>query len=261
MARQDTPKTAELEQQDKPNQKKHGVIGRLVFVLIVLIVALIVLQGSYFRLKNVYVFGNQQRTAQDVVVASGLVQGLNMLAINEEEIAQNIASDHWLVFLRMEKVFPNTINLYVSERKPVTVMQWLGVQYTLDDQGMVMTERNDRNLPEGMTYITGLMVVNIHVGLHVEMKDQRQLEAYRAFMYELQRQYYLDQISEINLKDVDSIYMVTTDGIIIRMGDYSNAKAKVCALRTDVAYLRQLGKTSGLLDVSVPEDAKYTPDS
>ena len=28
----------------------------------------------------------------------------------------------------------------------------------------------------------------------------------------------------------------------------------------DMAYLRQLGKTSGILDVSIPEDAKYMPE-
>lgn len=253
--------TQTVGEQYEKKPRGRGLFVRLTILLIVLVIALIVLQGTYFRLSKVYVFGNDTVTAQEVAVASGLVEGLNMLSINEKEVAKRMTSNHRFEFIRLEKAFPDTINLYIRERKPVSVIQWLGVQYTLDKDGMVMTERNELDLPGDKIYVTGLMIMNIHVGLDVETSDSRQLSAYSAILNELDMQYYLDQISEMNIKDLESIYLVTRDGIIVRMGDGSNAKAKVCAMRTDLAYLRQLGKTSGLLDVSQPEDAKYTPES
>ena len=45
------------------------------------------------------------------------------------------------------------------------------------------------------------------------------------------------------------------------LGDASYMQAKIGAVRTDMAYLRQLGKTSGILDVTIPEDAKYMPEN
>jgi hypothetical protein len=34
-------------------------------------------------------------------------------------------------------------------------------------------------------------------------------------------------------------------------------RAKIGAMRTDIAYLQQLGETSGVLDVTIPEDGKF----
>ncbi len=38
-------------------------------------------------------------------------------------------------------------------------------------------------------------------------------------------------------------------------------RAKIGAIRTDIPYLEQRAKTSGGLDVSTPEDAKYRRES
>lgn len=40
----------------------------------------------------------------------------------------------------MQKEYPNTIYLYIEERKTVAAMQWLGILYTLDREGVVMEE-------------------------------------------------------------------------------------------------------------------------
>ena len=54
---------------------------------------------------------------------------------------------------------------------------------------------------------------------------------------------------------------ITTEGVTVRLGEASYMQAKIGAVRTDMAYLRQLGKTSGILDVTIPEDAKYMPEN
>ena len=72
---------------------------------------------------------------------------------------------------------------------------------------------------------------------------------------------YQSQISEINLSNPENIYLITVEGITVRLGNASYMQAKIGAVRTDMAYLRQLGKTSGILDVTTPEDAKYMPEN
>ena len=51
------------------------------------------------------------------------------------------------------------------------------------------------------------------------------------------------------------------EGVTVRLGDSRYMQAKIGAIRTDMAYLRQLGKTGGILDVTTPEDAKYMPEN
>ena len=250
-----------LTPEEKARIRSRSITGRLILLLAIVVAAIIILQGTAFRLRTVYVIGNVHRTAQQVAGASGLVKGLNIFAISEDEVRKNLASDHTIVFLGLQKDYPSTIYLYISEREPVAATQWLGLLYTLDEEGMVMDETNSTSMPAGMPTVTGFQITNIHVGQKMEVRNQEQMRAYYDIMAELRLQYYRDQIQDINLTDSDNLYLLTVTGISVRLGSREFMRAKIGALRTDIAYLQQLGKTSGLLDVTIPEDAKYRPDS
>ena len=255
------PDVAPLSPEERAKIRSRAITGRLIFVLAVAVMAIIVLQGIVFRLKTVYVIGNVSKSAQQIAAASGLVKGLNIFSISADEVREHLSSDHTIIFRGLQKDYPSTIYLYISEREAVAVTQWLGIQYTLDAEGIVMNETSSMELPANMPNVTGMQVTNIHVGQKLDVRNQEQMQAYFDIMSELGLQLYRDQIKEIDLSDINSIDLLTINGISVRLGNRQYIRAKIGALRTDIAYLQQLGKTSGVLDVSIPEDAKYRPDS
>lgn len=240
-------------------RRTHGFF-KFLGLLTVLTIGLAVGQQTLFRLETVYVVGNEEKTPQEIVMASGLVRGRNMITIEEEDVAETLSQDHTIIFKGMQKEYPNTIYLYIEERKTVAAMQWLGILYTLDREGVVMKESTSSSPPAGMPVVTGFRVSNINVGQQLLVRSENQMEAYREIMEELELQMYQSQVAEINLADPSNIYLITVEGVTVRLGDASYMQAKIGAVRTDMAYLRQLGKTSGILDVSIPEDAKYMPE-
>ena len=251
-----------LRRAKKAHQKRqtHGFF-KFLLLLCILTVGVIIAQETLFRLETVYVVGNELKTPQQVVMASGLVRGRNMLGIEEEEVAGNFERDHTLVFKGMQKEYPGTIYLYIEERKTVAAMQWLGILYTLDPQGIVMAEDSSAVLPHGIPVVTGFRPHTVNVGQQLALRSEKQLQAYQEIMSELDLQMYTSQVSEINLADPDNLYLVTAEGVTVRLGDASYMQAKIGAVRTDMAYLRQLGKKGGILDVTTPEDAKYMPEN
>lgn len=253
------PMTVQAAKARRCRRKTEGFFKFLV-VLAILTVTVVVVQEKFFRLKTVYVIGNETQTPQQVVAASGLVQGRNMLGIEEQDVARAISKDHTIIFKGMQKEYPGTIYLYIEERKTVAAMQWLGVLYLLDGEGMVMQQQSGSDLPEGLPVVTGFRASNIYVGQKLMVRSQNQLDAYCKIMYELEQQLYGDQVSEINLADPEDIYLITREGITVRMGNADYMRAKIGAVRTYMAYLRQLGKCSGVLDVTLPEDAKFMPE-
>ena len=250
----------EEQRQEMPRPQRPSIIGRVIFLLICLLVAVIVLERTVFRLRSVYVVGNVTKSAESVAAASGLRVGDNMFTIDESAVEEGINSDVSMVFLRLEKDYPSTVYIYITERSNAATLQWLGMQYVIDAQGIVMSESNSLILPEGLPVVTGFQMTNIHKGMMIEVKDSRQLAAYRAVTSELKLQMFDDQVSEINVSSPESLYLMASCGITVKLGSSEHIRAKICAARTDLAYLVQLGKTSGVLDVSIPEDAKYTPE-
>ena len=166
-------------------RRTHGFF-KFLGLLTVLTIGLAVGQQTLFRLETVYVVGNVEKTPQEVVMASGLVRGRNMITIEEEDVAKALSQDHTIIFKGMQKEYPNTIYLYIEERKTVAAMQWLGILYTLDREGVVMEESTSTTPPAGMPVITGFRVSNINVGQRLTVRSEKQMDAYREIMEELE---------------------------------------------------------------------------
>ncbi len=259
---------AAVERAQKAHAKrKTHVFFRFLLLLAIVTVGVVVAQQTLFRLETVYVIGNEKKTPQQVVIASGLARGHNMLSIEEDDVAKAMAQDHTIIFKGMQKEYPNTIYLYIEERKTVATMQWLGMLYTLDDQGMVMTEENSAILPAGLPVVTGFKASSVMVGQMLGLRDSRQLEAFQQIMYELEQQMYANQVSGINLSDPENLYLVTIEGVTVRLGDAQHMEGKIGAVRTCMSHLRQLNVNGGILDVTDVTDlahgeseAKYMPE-
>ena len=248
-------------------RRKTHVFFRFLILLAIVTVGVVVAQQTIFRLETVYVIGNEEKTPQQVVMSSGLARGHNMLSIEEKDIAKSMEQDHTIIFKGMQKEYPSTIYLYIEERKVVAAMQWLGMLYTLDGQGMVMTVENSSILPAGLPVVTGFKADSVMVGHLLDVREARQLEAYQLIMYELEQQAYANQISAINLSDADNLYLVTLEGVTVRLGDSEHMEDKIGAVRTCMSHLRQLNVSGGILDVADVEDldgeneAKYMPEN
>ena len=82
--------------------------------------------------------------------AAGLDRATSYFTVDEKSIARNLQSNRYLVFERMEKVFPNGLTLYIHEREPIVRVQEMGTDYVLDEDGMVL-ERYAREAHEAFT--------------------------------------------------------------------------------------------------------------
>ena len=240
-----------------PERRSNKTITRLVVFLVIISIALIVLQTIVFRLKNVYIIGNQTIAADHIAGLSGLVKGENIFSVSEDKVRRNLEEDHWIVLNHMYKQYPGEVYLFIGERQVIATMQWLGIQYTLDIDGMVLEEYSDMNYRGMVPTVYGFSVTNATVGEFLTVRAKDQLIAYSSIVSELTIQRYEDQIQSINVSDPDSLSLLTKNNITVQLGNSDYIRAKIGAMRTDIAYLQQLGETSGVLDVTTPEDGKF----
>ncbi len=246
-----------------PPRKRSGVITA-VLALILVLAAAVILNESLLKIRTVAVVGNRTVAWEQVILAAGLDRPVGYFTLNEKKIAQGIESDRYLIFERMEKHFPNGITLYVRERVPAARVQEMGADYYLDKEGMVLERgRLRENGPgeDALVVVTGLKPKELRVGRMMTAGTAEHMRAYRELFEELDQQGFLSQISELNVTDPESIYLVTRDGYSAHLGDLSSLRAKIGTVRAVVAKLREMGKTGGMLEASIPAEAIYTPPS
>jgi cell division protein FtsQ len=228
--------------------------------LLVLLGVGVILHSTLFRLKQVQVVGISHRTPEEVVTLAGVAMGDNILLMDEEKIRDKINSDRYLVFQSMQRDYPDGLIIEVYERKPIANIQSMGMQYTLDGEGMVLEQTQMLQLEEGMVAVTGMQIVSSVLGQYITCQAAEQLSAYRQVMTELAAQGAASQISELNLQDMDNLYLISVDAFTIRLGDDTDMRAKIGAMRAVLEYLRQNGREKGSVDVSAPVNPTYIPD-
>ena len=241
-----------------PARKRSGV--RTVILSLILICAVaVLLNESVLKIRNVAVVGNYAVSWDQVVAAAGLNGSVSYFALNEKKIAAGINANRYLVFQRMEKEFPSSVTLYVRERVARANVQVMGVTFQLDEEGMVLERRGTTQPADDLIAVTGFQAKEVRVGSFIVPGMASQLDAYKQLMEEIFLQGFSGQVSELNLSDPDSLYLITVDGYTVHLGDTSDLRAKIGTVRAVVAKLREMGRYGGVIEASVPAVATYTP--
>ena len=248
------------EQPPPPRNKRTG-LKATVLSLILILAVLVILNETVFRISSADVQGTRRISKSTVLEAAGLNRFTNYFSVNEEKIAKGINSNRYLVFEKLEKVFPNALIIYVRERSPVAKAQEMGAVFQMDEEGMVLEQSNvlikENEENDGLIIITGLKPKELRVGRKMVAGTESQEQAYLLVIQELTLQGYLGQVSELNLSDPDNIYLTTRDGYNVRLGDISDLRAKIGTVRAVVAELRAMELKGGLLEATIPGEVIY----
>ena len=262
-----------------PTRFRRGAAVIVITVLVLLGVGFI-LRAGVFRIKHVQVEGDYiLKSAADletkrvlwagkhavsqseVISAAGLDGKVGYFSLNEEKIKEGIASHRYLIYQGMDAVFPNSVTLYVQVRQACADVQVMGISYRMDAEGMVL-ERDGAVGPSGdRVVITGLQPREIRVGQKIAAINPSQLSAYMRVMEELLLQQWLDEASELNVTDPQSLYLITRDGYTVHLGDESQMQAKIGTVRAVVDQLRRDGKKGGVIEAQTPGVATFSPSN
>ena len=241
-----------------PSPSRRGLYT-VIAVILLLTVAAVFARGSWLRIKNTEVTGLVTYTKERVLAQAKITGSTTYFGLNEDSIRKNIEDDRYLRYIGMEKIWPNGLILHVQERRRLGNVLFMGVQYVISPDGMVLESSNSIDLDNGCVKVTGLDIRDIRFGAPLVCQDETQRETMEQLFEELEIQGVLGQISELNLSSLDSIYLVTLDGYTANIGSSEELRAKVGTVRAVVQELRNRGLQGGMIEATVPGQASYRP--
>lgn len=92
------------------------------------------MQATPFPVQKIEVRGTKRLSHEEIVALTGVTLGQNLLALRLKIIGQQVSSNPWVASVRVQRFFPGTIAVSISERQPVAVIN-MGLLYYLDDKG------------------------------------------------------------------------------------------------------------------------------
>lgn len=234
-------------------------------VVVAALAALIVLAFSRVLIvRDVMVVGNRNLLREEVVTQSGVKPGDKLLSITSSKLRARLEQNRYIEYLGYDFDYRGTLTLRINERLGMAVVGVLGLYYVLDSSGMVLEcAGSEYPLDVAGPRVTGFLIddnARVLVGETLPVRERSQLADMEAVIEELNETNLLARASQLDVENGSNLYVMTTDGTKIELGDTRGLRAKLLIAR-EVLFLRESeGDLQGAkIDVSNGENAHYIP--
>jgi cell division septal protein FtsQ len=92
------------------------------------------LKTTPLPVQKVEVHGIQRLSHDEIVALTGVTPGQNLLTLRLKMVGQQVSANPWVASVRIQRFYPGTLSVSITERQPVAVIN-MGLLYYLDDTG------------------------------------------------------------------------------------------------------------------------------
>jgi len=217
----------EYQPQERRTVSTSGFI-KLLLLLVVLIAGFLFINSSFFCVGAIEVEGNKYMETEEVYRIAGIPDQTNIFRIDTAEIRNRLTRDLRVAEVEVIRRFPGTVVIRLKERQPLAYVASGYGFIELDKQGVVLAAyKNLKHINVPM--ITGIRIDNGYVGDTIDNRVIQNALIYLAFLEEST----LNQLSEVNIKSSEQIYVYTTNSVQIRLGS-SERLAEKAKLTHDI---------------------------
>lgn len=237
-------KQREMEQRKRKKRKTTLVV--------MLITILLVGLGTYlsisptFKIEKISVNGNEQLTKEKVQEIAGIKKGDNIFSKIEKVLEVKLKQNGCIEEAKVNKVYPNTIEIEITERKKQFQIKTETEKYIyIDEQGYILDCSTEKlEIPT----IIGMDVNENEVEKmkRLDEKDLNRMENILQIREECKKIEIDDKITQIQVKD-EYILNLENDGITINLGDATDLKNRMYYVS---AILKQEVGNSGIIYVN-----------
>ena len=185
-----------------------------------------------FNVSNIEVIGNSKNSAQTYISLSGInISQTNIFAFTGKSIEKKLKENPYVESVEVKKVFPNTLELHITERTIAYQVKYLNSYIYLNEQGYILEINEEKqNVPtiEGITTIQS----NIQLGQRLVNEDLLKLDTILKIVNYLKYNNTPDsKLTLINAEDISNyILEFKEDDKIVYIGDSSSITEKMTAV-------------------------------
>lgn len=159
------------QRRHRSRRRRRGRFGGLYRFLAVLAVLAAVAAACvvFFRVNEVTVSGNARYTAQEIVDASGIGQGDNLIALSKGQIASTIRMKlPYVESVSINRRLPDGVEITVRERVAVASVESSGGRWLISSQGKLLEEAGDHQVVR----VKGLTALAPYAGSTMEVAEE-----------------------------------------------------------------------------------------
>ena len=169
-----------------------------------------------FNLNEIRIEGNRIVSRDELIALSGLELGANLLKVSPEQAAAGIRTQPYVKEVSVTRSFPNKVDIRISERMPMALINGDGRYLVLDEGGQCLTE-------VGLAGAESWRLPSIRCSVEAaalapgEKSDDKGVQAALALIKKLDP-FFMENILEFDAPSAERLAVINMDGLQVYFG-------------------------------------------
>jgi len=247
------------------NRRHRGSFGFLYKLLSVLVICgcIVAALTLFFRVTTVEITGQQRYTDEEVLAASGIEQGDNLLLLNKYDAANSIVSAlPYIERIRIDRTLPSTLTIEVQEcSDPLAILQD-GSAWIISSSGRIVDQKGE-SAAESYGVISGCQLLAPSVGTQIALSTEyaAQQQSLLDLMAALSEAGMLSKVDGIRLDDISAIRMDYIGRFTVKMPYGADYEMKLKILREALAQDVVQDNMTGTFDMMRDDNRVFLDQS
>ena len=213
----------------KPSRKRSPASKRAWFALRLMVFVVVLGYAAYrgvtllaaapsLQIGHMVVRGHDRLSTGEVLALVDGLRGQNILAVSLDDWQQKLLSSPWVEGATIRRVLPSTVEITVSERRPMGVGRIGTAMYLIDGKGVIVDEYGPAYADIDLPIIDGLAASPQDGGSIVDLT--RAEFAARVLGALSTRPEIARKVSQLDVSDLhDAVAILDGDPVLLRLGE------------------------------------------
>ncbi len=212
----------------KKRSKIKRIITAVISILLVLGVAVALMLTVFFNVSSIKVIGSSIYSSEDIIYASGIMSGDNLLRMSSDKIeARIVKALPYIKEAEIIKSFPNTVGIRVEPAEEKILLIGDNVNYVADENYKIL--RTVDTQIQDLIRIKGIKTDSFDVGGKVNFTDKQQRDVLKDISEICKEKGF--NLTYINVENLVDISFAIEDRRLVKLGSYSGLSGKITHLK------------------------------
>ncbi|MBQ2699155.1 MAG: FtsQ-type POTRA domain-containing protein [Firmicutes bacterium] len=221
----------------------------LVFLICVGVGGFFLARSPIFDIAEIRITGNDRVSDEQIIKLSRVDLGMSVFAVEEDVMEKWIAIEPRIKAVEATYRLPNKLRIVVEERQAVALVDGGDGHFLAVDESGRVLERLDVLEGLKLPLLLGITSFPKGVGPGYTIEGE-QIEAGMRIINSLESNF-MGEVGEIDVGNVQDIYLYTNAGLEIRLGDSADIREKFLMYQAIVANAEENGRLSRIAYVDV----------
>ena len=208
--------------------RRKKIIIRSLVGIVFLCVGIILALTLFFNINKIVVSGDKVYSEKEVVDASKINMGDNLIFLSKEEINNEITKElPYVGAVKIKRRLPSTLEIVITKTEAYMATAQDGYYILLDKNGKVL-EKDLEIIDENIILVNLGEINSVEIGEKISLKEEKTFKKLSDVLTECEN-VGIREITSINISDIYNIKLVYQGRITLELGetDENNLNSKL----------------------------------